>query len=88
MLMNKKKETLVQQVLSHLLSHEDVPPTLLTKIRSHFVVTDTIPTPPKLTVLNIDEITSPPPEGDMTAHITTPETSLGVASLKSDLTEF
>jgi hypothetical protein len=75
---------LVQQVLSHRRLHEDVPPMLLTKIKSHFVVTDTIPTPPKLMVLNIDEIISPPPEGDMTAHIATPEMSPGVASLKSD----
>jgi type II secretory pathway pseudopilin PulG len=83
-LTNEEKETLVQQVLHYLRSHNDVPPTLLTKIKSHYVVTDTIPTPPKLTVLNINEITSPPPEGDTTAHITTPETSPGVASLKSD----
>jgi hypothetical protein len=83
-LMNEEKETLVQQVLYYLRSHNDVPPSLLTKIKSHYVVTDTIPTPPKLTVLNIDEITSPPPEGDTTAHIVTPETSPGVASLKSD----
>jgi hypothetical protein len=82
--MNEEKETLVQQVLSHLRLHEDIPTTLLTKIKSHFVVTNTIPTPPKLTVLNIDEITSLPPEGDTTAHIVTPEMSLGIASLKLD----
>jgi hypothetical protein len=46
-LTNEEKETLVQQVLSHLCLHEDVPPTLLTKIKHHFVVMDTHPTPPK-----------------------------------------
>jgi hypothetical protein len=84
MLTNEEKETLVQQVLSHLRLHKDVPPTLLTKIKSHIVATDTTPTPPNLMVLNINEITSPPPEGDMTVHIMTPEMSPGVASLKSD----
>jgi hypothetical protein len=83
-LTNEEKEMLVQQVLSHLRLHEDVPPMLLTKIKRHFLVTNTIPTPPKLTVLNIDKIISPPPEGDTTAHIMTPETSWGIASLKSD----
>jgi DNA-binding transcriptional regulator GbsR (MarR family) len=43
-LTTEEKEKLVQQVLSHLHSHEDVPPALLSTIKSHFVVTDTPPT--------------------------------------------
>jgi hypothetical protein len=83
-LTNEEKEMLVQQVLSHLCLHEDVPPTLLSKIKSHFVATDAVPAPPQLTVLDIDEITSSPLDGDTTAHIATLETSPDVASLKSD----
>jgi hypothetical protein len=75
---------LVQQVLSHLHLHEDVPPTLLSKIKSHFVATDAVPAPPQLTVLDIDEITSSPLDGDTTTHIATPEMSPDVASLKLD----
>jgi hypothetical protein len=85
-LMNEEKEMLVQQVLSNLHDlHEDyVPPMLLSKIKSHFVVTNAVPAPPQLTVLDIDEITSSPLEGDMTTHIVTLETSPDVASLKSN----
>ena len=55
-LTDSENETIVQDILTYLQSHQEVPSDLLLDIRQKFSKSDTQPTPPKLDIFNIDKL--------------------------------
>lgn len=53
-----EKDTLVQEILAHLWFQEDLPTDLMWCIQEQFTETTITPPPPKLKILNLDEILS------------------------------
>jgi hypothetical protein len=57
-LTDDEKEALAQEILTHLQLQQDIPKALLTHIQAQFTKTDSRPPPPKLELLNLNELLS------------------------------
>ena len=58
-LTNSEKETIVQDILTYLQSHQEVPADLIMDIQQKFMKSNNQPTPPKLNIFNINELLDP-----------------------------